>query len=59
MAHCADNDWGEFAQRNADLLIWKGGILSRYYCDGTLKSDLARRVFVLPDKGLETQRGSV
>jgi hypothetical protein len=46
-------EWGEFSQRNADLLIWKDGILSRYYREGTLKSDLARRVFVLPDKFIE------
>ncbi|MHB8215006.1 MAG: hypothetical protein ACYDDS_02905 [Candidatus Sulfotelmatobacter sp.] len=45
--------WEEFARRNPDLLIWKGGILTRYYCDSTLKSDFARNVFVLPDKALE------
>jgi hypothetical protein len=42
--------WEEFARHNPDLLIWKNGILSRYYCEATLKSDLARKVFVLPDK---------
>ena len=46
-------DWEEFARRNPDLLIWKDGVLSRYYREATLKSDLARRVFVLPDKSLE------
>jgi len=53
--------WEEFAGQNSDLLIWKDGILSRYYRDGTLMSDVARRVFVLPDKGLEqpTISGSV
>jgi hypothetical protein len=42
--------WDDFAQRNPDLLVWKNGILSRYYAEATLKSDLARKVFVLPDK---------
>jgi len=45
--------WEEFARRNPDLLIWKDGILTRYYRESTLKSDLARNVFVLPDKCLE------
>ena len=42
--------WEEFAHANPDLLIWKDGILSRYYSDVTLKSDLARTVFVFPDR---------
>lgn len=46
--------WEEFARDNPDLLIWKGGILNRYYRDATLRSDLARKVFLLPDKSLET-----
>ena len=50
------NDWDAFAASNPDLLMWKGGILSRYYEETTLKSDFARRVFVLPDKCLEEQR---
>jgi hypothetical protein len=49
--------WEEFANQNPDLLIWKDGILSRYYCEGTLQSDLAREVFVLPDKCFERQTG--
>jgi hypothetical protein len=43
-------DWEEFATQNSDLLTWKDGILNRYYKDATLKSDLARKVFVFPDK---------
>lgn len=43
-------DWNEFAENNPDLLVWKGGILTRYYKDATLKSDLARRTFIFPDK---------
>jgi hypothetical protein len=42
--------WEEFAERNADLLIWKGGVLSTLYRQETLDSDLARRTFVLPDR---------
>jgi hypothetical protein len=42
--------WDEFALNSPDLLIWKDGILSRYYSDMTLKSDLARTVFVFPDR---------
>ncbi len=42
--------WDEFSERNADLLTWKPGILSRYYSQETLQSDLARSVFLFPDK---------
>jgi hypothetical protein len=55
MAQCEGTLWEEFACRNADLLTWKGGVLNRYYHEATLKSDLARNVFVLPDKSLELQ----
>jgi hypothetical protein len=44
--------WEEFAERNRDLLEWKGGILERYYSQATLDSDLARHVFLFPDVGL-------
>jgi hypothetical protein len=50
MARCEVADWEEFARRNPDLLLWKNGILSRYYQEATLQSDLARNVFVFPDK---------
>ena len=50
MARCAVTDWEEFSRKNSDLFVWKDGILSRYYHEATLKSDLARTVFVLPDK---------
>jgi hypothetical protein len=55
MAHGEAASWEEFAHRNADLLIWRDGVLSRYYRDSTLKSDLARKVFVLPDKCFESR----
>jgi len=48
----ADLDWDGFAARNADLLAWSPSILDRYYQPETLASDRARRVFVLPDRGL-------
>jgi hypothetical protein len=44
--------WEEFAEGNADLLVWKGGVLNTLYCQQTLDSDLARHTFVLPDRGL-------
>jgi hypothetical protein len=50
MARFECADWEEFAHHNPDLLIWKGGILGRYYEEATLKSDLARAVFLFPDK---------
>jgi hypothetical protein len=53
MVCCEGTDWEEFARHNGDLLIWKDGILSRYYREATLKSDLARKVFVLPDRCFE------
>jgi len=53
MARHERTDWQEFASRNPELLNWKDGILSIYYREATLKSDLARRVFVLPDKCFE------
>jgi hypothetical protein len=50
MARSAAVDWDEFAEFNPDLLEWKNGILTRYYRDATLQSDLARNVFIFPDK---------
>jgi len=44
--------WAEFARDNPDLLVWKDGILTRFYRSETLASDLARTVFLLP--GLPT-----
>jgi hypothetical protein len=53
MARSEGANWEEFASQNPDLLIWKGGLLSHYYREETLKSDFARQVFVLPDKCFE------
>lgn len=44
--------WDAFAAANPDLFAWKPGILERYYLPATLSSELARRTFVLPDRGL-------
>ena len=50
MARSGAVDWDEFAHRNPDLFAWKDGILSRYYQEATLQSDLARTIFLFPDK---------
>ena len=42
--------WQEFAASNRDLLVWKPSILERYYSSELLKSDLARAVFLFPDR---------
>jgi hypothetical protein len=42
--------WEEFARSNPDLLAWKNGLLNQYYSGQTLASDLARAIFVLPDR---------
>jgi hypothetical protein len=57
MVRAGGVDWEEFAGQNPELLVWKDGILSRYYREVTLQSDLAREVFVLPDKYFELQTG--
>jgi hypothetical protein len=43
-------DWEGFSRMNPDLLIWKNGILARYYDPATLDSELARNVFLFPDR---------
>jgi hypothetical protein len=50
MARFPSREWDEFAEQNSDLLVWKNGILGRYYREGTLRSELARTVFVFPDR---------
>jgi hypothetical protein len=42
--------WAEFASANPDLLTWADSILKQYYRDETLSSDLARKIFLFPDK---------
>ena len=45
-----NQSWEEFAEGNSDLLVWKGGVLTTLYHQETLDSELARQVFVLPDR---------
>lgn len=48
--------WDEFAAANQDLLNRKSiAILSDYYSDGTLTSELAKKVFILPNRSLAAQ----
>ena len=42
--------WEEFAAHNEDLLNRKNNILSQYYRQETLASDLAKATFLLPDR---------
>ena len=48
-----DANWEEFAAGNPDLFQWKPSILDVYYRKETLGSDLARKVFVMPDRIVE------
>ena len=51
MARYATSDsWEAFAEANGDLLNWESNILKRYYREETLQSELAKRVFLFPDK---------
>jgi hypothetical protein len=50
MARFPSGEWDEFSVQNSDLLVWKDGILGRYYREETLRSELARTVFVFPDR---------
>jgi hypothetical protein len=45
-----DPTFDTFVARYPELLGWKPSILDRYYDVTTLGSDLARRVFVMPDR---------
>jgi hypothetical protein len=51
MQRASGATWGEFKAANADLFAWKPSILEQYYSADTLRSELARRVFILPDAG--------
>jgi hypothetical protein len=42
--------WEEFVAANQDLMDWKNSILKAYYREETLRSGLARKVFLFPDK---------
>ena len=49
--HGRELDWPAFCRANPDLLCYRPSPLGRYYRLETLESELARRVFVLPDQG--------
>ncbi len=49
--HDARCEWEIFRAANADLFDWKPSVLERYYTPQALRSELARRIFVMPDKG--------
>jgi hypothetical protein len=50
-----EQTWAEFKESNADLFDWKNSVLKSYYQDETLRSEVARNIFVFPDK-LSTHR---
>ncbi len=44
--------WEEFVAENPDLLGWNAPVLRNYYFDETIRCELARDLFILPDRGL-------
>lgn len=48
--HGSEQSWPRFVDENADLFDWKNSVLKSYYQDDTLRSEIARAVFVFPDK---------
>lgn len=50
--------WDEFASDNKDLLRGKDHVLKEYYRDETLKSELARKTFILPDRSFALSQES-
>ncbi|HEY3180367.1 MAG TPA: hypothetical protein VGL25_15980 [Casimicrobiaceae bacterium] len=42
-------DWQSFQMANRDLFDRTPSVLDRYYTPATLNSELARRIFVMPD----------
>src|SRR5256885_1037921 len=54
-----EQGWQDFIDRNSDLFDWKNNALKAYYEDVTLKSELARNTFLLPDRfGVTNQDNS-
>lgn len=45
-----EQSWPGFLAANPDLFEWKDNILKAYYQDGTLGSEVARKMFILPDR---------
>jgi hypothetical protein len=46
------HDWTTFHQHNPDLFVYPSPLLAQLYHQDTLSSDLARQIFVLPDRSL-------
>ncbi|MGB7282452.1 MAG: hypothetical protein WBE13_09345 [Candidatus Acidiferrum sp.] len=46
----APQTWPEFSARNSDILRWDDNVLKRYCRPETLQSELAKSVFLFPDK---------
>lgn len=46
----SERSWARFVEANADIFDWKNSILKSYYQEETLRSETARKMFVLPDK---------
>lgn len=42
--------WDQFAAAHPDLIDWKNSVLLKYYRPETLYSQLARDVFLMPDR---------
>jgi len=45
-----EHSWEKFVAANGDLFDWKNSVLKSLYRDDTLRSELAKRTFILPDK---------
>ena len=45
-----EQTWRDFEANNPDLFAWPSPVLARYYRDETLQSDIARSIFLLPDR---------
>ena len=45
----SDGRWSTFKSANSDLFASDPGILEHYYAEATLRSDLSKRLFLLPN----------
>src|SRR6266850_6821650 len=43
-----DQSWQQFVIANPDLFDWKNSFLKSFYQEETLRSDLAREIFIFP-----------
>jgi len=50
-ARAPEQDWQAFSRHNADLVTGGSALLHRHYTEQRLRSTLARRQFLLPDRG--------